>query len=281
MANLFAMYLKAKGRECDLATLKSDVLTHCNLIASTAPGTTSTDYRVDLAAWNPNRQDWVKEPLGWWLETREGHSELLPVKDGQLTAHAVGRWGAPLHFLDGLRELYPDLDLSAIGIDLTNCTSEKWRCSREETFCVEEVQSCWEGEEVWRWKKNGRLMFDDGKPVAEELLEFTGTRFVMVDGVPLSRACGRAKEHTLCSFEQRPLSELPDSDLGQWLADFHGDDQWQVVDDHVIRAVVVLGDHFIIWQDGPLTETDKKEAVAEYEESMASEDEDDESEVAS
>jgi len=30
-----------------------------------------------------------------------------------------------------------------------------------------------------------------------------------------------------------------------------------------------------------VTETDKKEAVAEYEESMASEDEDDESEVAS
>ena len=76
------------------------------------------------------------------------------------------------------------------------------------------------------------------------------------------------------SFEERPLSELPDSDLSQWLADFHGDDQWKVEEgDNVIQAVVVLGNHIIFWQDQPLTDEDKKDAVAEYEESMACEDE--------
>jgi hypothetical protein len=71
------------------------------------------------------------------------------------------------------------------------------------------------------------------------------------------------------SFEQRPLSELPESDLSQWLAEFHGDDQWQVADDRVTQAVVVRGHHIIIWQDEPLTDEDKKDAVAEYEQTMS------------
>jgi hypothetical protein len=66
------------------------------------------------------------------------------------------------------------------------------------------------------------------------------------------------------TFEQRPLSELPDSDLSQWLADFNGDDQWYDEGNHVTRAAVVLGDHIIIWQDESLTDEDKKDAVAEY-----------------
>jgi hypothetical protein len=204
MANLFTMYLKAKGCESDLATLKSDVLKHCNLITSTAPGATIREYWVDLAAWNPNRQDWVTEPLGWCLELRKGKSELLAIKDGQLTAHAVGRWGAPLHFLDGLRELYPHLELSAYAIDLSNGFGEDWKCSPEGTFCVQEVQSCWEGEEVWRWVKDGKLMIDDGKPVAEELRGFAGNPFVLVEGVPLSITLDAAKEHVWKQAEENP-----------------------------------------------------------------------------
>jgi hypothetical protein len=97
----------------------------------------------------------------------------------------------------------------------------------------------------------------------------------------------RAKEMTAehesdhFTFEQRPLSELPDSDLSQWLADFHGDDQWQVADDRVTQAVVVQGHHIIIWQDAPLTDEDKKDAVAEYEHTIRDGYSVDESEVAS
>lgn len=68
------------------------------------------------------------------------------------------------------------------------------------------------------------------------------------------------------SFEQRPTSELPRDDLSQWLADFHGDDQWVSDDGHVTEAAVVLGDHIILWQDRPLTDDDKRSAVAAYRE---------------
>ena len=67
-------------------------------------------------------------------------------------------------------------------------------------------------------------------------------------------------------FEQRPLSELPASDVHEWLAGFHGDDQWVDSDDHGTYAVVVLGNHIVIWQDEPLTDDDKWATVAEYEE---------------
>ncbi len=83
------------------------------------------------------------------------------------------------------------------------------------------------------------------------------------------------------TFEQRPLSELPDSDLSQWLAEFHGDDQWQVADEHVTQAVVVQDHHIIIWQDEPLTDKDKKDAIAEYEQTIRDGYSVDESEVAS
>lgn len=68
------------------------------------------------------------------------------------------------------------------------------------------------------------------------------------------------------TFEQRPLSALPTtSDLISWLADFGGDDQWVDGDE---QAVVVLGDHIIVWKDGPLTDEDKRSAVAEYEDTL-------------
>jgi hypothetical protein len=69
------------------------------------------------------------------------------------------------------------------------------------------------------------------------------------------------------TFEQRPLNALPDSNLSQWLADFNGDDQWYE-DSPVTQAAVVLGNHIIIWKDKPLTDEDKRDAVAEYEETM-------------
>jgi hypothetical protein len=195
MSNLYTMRVIAKGCDADLAVLKSDMLRHCNAIKPKAPATAPVEYSVDLATWNPNRRDWVREPVQWWcLELRKGHSELISVKDGEFRAHVVGR-GAPLHFLDGLRELYPRLELSAYLIDLDNGFGEQWRCSAEGTFCVEKVMSCWEGEQVWYWHKDGRLMIDDGKPAAEELLEFAGMPFVMVDGVPLSISRDAAKEH--------------------------------------------------------------------------------------
>jgi hypothetical protein len=201
MSNLFTLHLTAKGGEGDLATLKHDTLKHCHEITSTSPDTKYIDYSVDLADWNPNRQDWVKEPSRWWLEMRRGESELLCIEDGQLKAHAVGVKAPPLHFLDGLRELFPDLELRGYIIDLSNAIGENWRCSPEGTFCVEEVSSCFEGEKVWYWKKDGRLMIDDGKPVAEELLTFAGTQFVMVDGIPTSDATTAAKATCNCSPE--------------------------------------------------------------------------------
>ena len=69
------------------------------------------------------------------------------------------------------------------------------------------------------------------------------------------------------TFEHRPVSELPDSDLAQWLADFNGDDQWSVEGD-TTEAAVVLGDHIIIWKDESVTDEDKEEAVAEYESTL-------------
>ena len=66
------------------------------------------------------------------------------------------------------------------------------------------------------------------------------------------------------SFEQRSSTELPTSGLSQWLADFNGDDQWYEEGNHGTKAAVVLGDHIIVWQDGPLTDEDKRNAIAEY-----------------
>jgi hypothetical protein len=198
MPNLFKTCLYAKGREADLAALKNDLLRHCTVIRKgddAVLGNSAADYAVDLGRWNPQRKDWVSQPVEWWLQLAEGQSDLLPVRDGELKATAVGMGAAPLHFIDGLRELYSDIQLSAYAIDLTNGFGEDWRCAPEGTSCIEEVKSCWEGEEVWYWKKGGRLMIDDGKPVAEELLAFAGTRFVMVDGVPVSVVSDAAKEY--------------------------------------------------------------------------------------
>jgi hypothetical protein len=61
------------------------------------------------------------------------------------------------------------------------------------------------------------------------------------------------------TFEQRPLSDLPDD-----LIEFGGDDQW--VDwkgDQVVSGAVVLGDQVIVWQDDPLTDQGKQD-IAEY-----------------
>ena len=72
------------------------------------------------------------------------------------------------------------------------------------------------------------------------------------------------------TFEQRPLRELPDGNLSQWLADFRGDDQWYE-GSPVTQAVVIRGNRIIIWQDEPLTDEDKQSAVAEYEDTMEAE----------
>jgi hypothetical protein len=61
------------------------------------------------------------------------------------------------------------------------------------------------------------------------------------------------------------LSELPEFGLSQWLADFGGDDQWWTGSE---AAAVVRGNHIIMWQDEPLTDADKKDAVAEYERTL-------------
>jgi len=196
------MHLTAKGSESDLAVLKSDVLKHCTLMSEGTPEFEVTDYGVHLAAWNPNRQDWAEDRLCWWLELRKGDSELLPIKDGELKATAGGRGGVPLHFLDGLRELYAEIELSGYVIDLASDYGKNWKCSSEGTFCVEEVSSCWEGDIVFDWKKDGRMMIEHGKPVAEELLGYAGNPFVMVEGVPLSITLDAAKAHILKLAEE-------------------------------------------------------------------------------
>ena len=61
------------------------------------------------------------------------------------------------------------------------------------------------------------------------------------------------------SFEQRPLSELPTGEeLGN---DFSGDDQW--VDGDGEGGGLVYGNHIIVWQDEPLTDSDMLEIVEE------------------
>ena len=204
MGNEFVMHLSAKGKDDDLAVLKGDILKHSSAMGPPCTYTGTTDYHVDLAAWNPIREDWIKQRLSWWLELRRGATELLPINNGELTAVAGSRRAPALHFLDGLRELYPDLELSATSIDLSSEAAKEWKCSPEGTFCVEEVSFCWEGEIVFYWKKDGRLMIDDGKPVAEELRRFAGKPFVMVEGVPLSIVLDAAKEHVRKQAEQSP-----------------------------------------------------------------------------
>lgn len=73
------------------------------------------------------------------------------------------------------------------------------------------------------------------------------------------------------TFEQRPLSDLPKNvDLAYWLGEQNGDDQWQVADeDALIQAAVVNEPDIIVWQDKPLTDLDKKEAVEAYEDKVA------------
>jgi hypothetical protein len=204
MGNEFAMYLSAKGGEGDLTALKRDILKHSSAIGLPCPDAGTTDYRVDLAAWNPKREDWIKQRLSWWLELRKGQPELVPVENGELRVIAGATGAPPLHFLDGLRELYPDLELSACSIDLSGEAAEEWKCSPEGTFCVEEVFPCWEGEIVGYWKKDGRVMIKGGKPVAEELQEYAGNPFVLVDGVPLSITLDAAKEHVRKLAEKSP-----------------------------------------------------------------------------
>jgi hypothetical protein len=71
------------------------------------------------------------------------------------------------------------------------------------------------------------------------------------------------------------LNDLPTPDNGDlisWLADFGGDDQWvESGPDGVSGAAVVLGDRIIIWQDEPLTDEEKRIAIAEYQEKMTAE----------
>ena len=78
-------------------------------------------------------------------------------------------------------------------------------------------------------------------------------------------------------FEKRPLSDLPtldtgdaDIDLHSWLDDFDGEDQRICDDDEgfVVQAAVVFRNCFIIWQDEPLTDDDKRVAVSEYKETV-------------
>ena len=179
------------------------------------PIPSAVDYSVHLADWNPKREDWVDECQRWWLELRRGQSELLPIENGELKAIAGSRGVPALHFLDGLRELYPDIELSAYVINLSGESAQEWKCTPEGTFCVEEVCPPWDGRVVLYWKKDGRLMIVDRKPVAEELLGFAGNPFVMVDGVPLSITLDAAKEHVWKLAEKAPhfvrdlLCELP------------------------------------------------------------------------
>lgn len=204
MGNEFVMHLSAKGKDGDLAALKSEILKHSSEAGPPCTYTGTTDYCVDLATWNPKREDWIKQRLHWWLELRKGQRELVPVENGELRVVAGATGAPPLHFLDGLRELYPDLELSATCIDLSSEAAEEWKCSPEGTFCVEEVAPPWEGEVAWYWKKDGRLMIEGGKPVAEELERYAGNPFVLVDGVPLSITLDAAKEHVRKLAEKSP-----------------------------------------------------------------------------
>ena len=68
------------------------------------------------------------------------------------------------------------------------------------------------------------------------------------------------------TFEERPLSL--DGDLISWLGNLGGDDQWVVAGK---QAVLIVGDHIIVWQDEPLTDEEKRDAVAEYGETVAAE----------
>jgi hypothetical protein len=99
------------------------------------------------------------------------------------------------------------------------------------------------------------------------------------DGVPLHNQHQWGETMTVDDFvfEKRPLSDLPtldtgdaDIDLHSWLDDFDGEEQWISDDDEgfVVQAAVVVRNCFIIWQDEPLTDDDKRVAVSEYKETV-------------
>jgi hypothetical protein len=72
------------------------------------------------------------------------------------------------------------------------------------------------------------------------------------------------------TFEQHALGERPID-----LIDLGGDDQWvDWTENGVISAVVVLGEHVIVWQDDPLTDEGKRE-IADYLRSRAQYEEED------
>ena len=68
------------------------------------------------------------------------------------------------------------------------------------------------------------------------------------------------------TFERRPLSDLPANvNLGYWLGEQNGCDQWQDGGgETLIRAVVRHGLHYIVWQDEPLTEKNKEDFYDEF-----------------
>jgi hypothetical protein len=61
------------------------------------------------------------------------------------------------------------------------------------------------------------------------------------------------------TFEQHALDERPTD-----LIDLGGDDQWaDSLNGRVVSAVVVMGEHVVVWQDDPLTD-EGKHAIADY-----------------
>lgn len=79
----------------------------------------------------------------------------------------------------------------------------------------------------------------------------------------------------LKTIEQRPLSDLlvhPPKEVLNWLYDLNGDDQWVDFEGgRLVGAGLVRGDHIIIWQDEPLTESDREDLASEYEERLGGE----------
>ena len=142
---------------------------------------------VQLASWMPGGTEWLKDGC-WRLEQPRDRPELLPIKAGELTLATYSYVRAPLHFVDGLAELYPTLAFSAYTVDLCDMLETFWVYRAEEggLIAVEAFGSCWEGEEVSYWKIRGQVMIDQGKPVAEEVRD--RMPFIVIDGKPTPNA---------------------------------------------------------------------------------------------
>jgi len=155
-------------------------------------------YSIDLPQWNPNRKDWANDEGTFRLESHTDdqgndiqalafiHADQLMV-DGLVDEDGP----VPVHFLDGLRQLYPNVALSMDAVLTDGYMRKRWEVRNGRTRCVEKMCPCWDSQPVRYWMKDGKVLIRRGKPVADELPQHA--RFIVVRGHPVAEGEGELK----------------------------------------------------------------------------------------